>query len=77
MKKEDLIPSLLQEDTEQLPKRGGRYISSMEKIIAEKEADSKLALEHLEEKIEKLRRNYHCNCNCDCNCDCDCHDCNC
>ncbi len=57
MKKEKLIPSLIEEENEtSLPKRGGRYVSD-----AEKE----------EKKVERLKEELRdCNCYCD---SCDSH----
>ena len=60
MKNEKLIPSLIIEDKDSLPKRGGKYVSKEEK--------EKQKMEAMEKKIAE------CNCNCNCNCDdCDNH----
>lgn len=61
---EKLIPSLIIEEDDFLPKRGGKYVSEQKKN---------------EEKLAKIREKLS-SCNCDCNCNCDCDDscdCNC
>lgn len=62
MKKENLIPTLIEEDKTSLPTRGGNYVSE------ESKTQAKL--------MEMQRILSRCNCDCNCNCDCDCHDCN-
>lgn len=66
MKNERLIPFLIEEDKNELPKRGGKYISE--------EAKSEEELRRIRRKLSEC--NCDCNCNCNCNCDNDC-DCNC
>ncbi len=56
MKNEKLIPSLIVEEKDSLPKRGGKYVSQKEK-------------ERLE-SMKKNIAECNCNCNCDCNCNC-------
>lgn len=64
MKKENLIPSLIQEDNIKLPYRGGNYVSLESKQ---------------KEELDKALRDLS-QCNCVCNCDQrdrDHYDCNC
>lgn len=61
MKKDNLIPSLLEKDDAPVDviKRSGKYVSKVEKERMAREKE----LQRLRE--EKAR----CDCNCDCNCD--------
>lgn len=65
MKEEKLIPSLIFEDEEALPRRGGNYVS----MATKKDKEIKKA----KSEIERLEKELSCNCNCDC----DCNSCNC
>lgn len=57
MKNEKLIPSLIEEDSSSLPKRGGNYVSDEDKVKAE--------------LAQTRKRLSECNCNCNCDCYCD------
>lgn len=65
-KKEDLIPSLvLIEDQQNIPKRGGKYVSKSA-------VNAKMSVEYakMKERMEEAERKYN-SCHCNCNCDCD------
>lgn len=57
MKNENLIPFLIEDDKNELPRRGGKYISEEAKK---------------QEELSKIRKKLsECNCDCNCNCNCD------
>lgn len=82
MKKEDMIPNLIEEEKSCLPVRGGNYVSEeLEENsylprrggnYVSEETRAKEEVDFLQEKLS--RRN--CSFDFDCNCNCDCNSCN-